>query len=153
MDYSSIKILTVPQEMIVHYRQVPSSREYHSYLAKLTLVGLTGNGAPGQNRAGMQKRAEATMAQNIHMLYERYFACLRLPLFTYYLSLLLFTFCFFFYLIYFVYINFLSLCLSVLLLMQIILRGSIAVRLTSYITGVDLTKQVNLLFIYHKQSS
>ena len=32
-------------------------------------------------------------------------------------------------------------------------RGSISVQLTSYLTGLDLAKKVNLLFIKHKQSS
>ena len=33
------------------------------------------------------------------------------------------------------------------------IRGSITVWLTSYLTGLDLAEQVNLLLIKHKQSS
>ena len=36
---------------------------------------------------------------------------------------------------------------------NLLLRGSIKVLLTSCFTALDLTKQVNLLFIGHKQSS
>ena len=52
--------------------------------------------------------------------------------------------------------NIISLCETTISMHRILtyfVRGSITVQLTSCLTGLDLTKQVNLLFIHHEQSS